>query len=296
MRALATSLALWALASGVVLAQPAPPAPAPSPPPAGGTSAPATAGVSTQDAALLRACQARFKAIGLPRHRSDDRLLAQVQVCRDGWAASFNCQTGNPDWVVEHLTPARVRGPAVRKDRFRPDDWISCSTTKADYLNSGYDRGHQAPAADGSYSQQTMDDSFFMTNMSPQVGDGFNSGQWKYLEEAVRAWVLCGGRDDVMVMTGPIYGQSTKRIGPRQIRVPEAYYKIVYDLRSGRAVGFRLENQPYKKTPLGHFIVPISQIEDATGLDFFPALSRRTQAQIESAKGLAWGHDQSCAG
>ncbi|MFZ4606532.1 MAG: DNA/RNA non-specific endonuclease [Caulobacter sp.] len=289
MRAFVTGLALWVLAGGAAAAQPA------APPPAAGTPAIPTTGVSTQDPAQLRDCQARFKAIGLPRHRSEDRLLAQVPVCRDGWAASFNCASGNPDWVMEHLTPARVRGTAVRKDRFRPDGWVSCSPTKADYLNFGYDRGHQAPAADASFSQQAMDDSFFMTNMSPQVGDGFNSGQWKYLEEAVRAWVLCGGRDDVMVMTGPIYGTSTKRIGARQIRVPQAYYKIVYDLRSGRAVGFRLENQPYKKTPVGHFIVPISDIEDATGLDFFPALSRRAQAQIETPKGLAWGHDQSCS-
>jgi endonuclease G len=173
---------------------------------------------------------------------------------------------------------------------------VTESPTKEDYTGTGRDRGHQAPAADAKFSQKVMDDSFFMTNMSPQVGIGFNRGQWKYLEEAVRAWVVCGGREDIIVMTGPIYGDSTDRIGPKKIWGPAAYYKIVYDLRSGRAVGFKLPNVKLKKADLETYVVPISEIEDETGLDFFRALPRRRQAQLESSRGIAWGHDQKCSG
>ena len=39
----------------------------------------------------------------------------------------------------------------------------------SDYQKCGYDRGHMAPALNHKSSQQDMDDTFFLTNMSPQV-------------------------------------------------------------------------------------------------------------------------------
>ena len=281
------------LAAGITSASAQPPNPArPAP------AVPAGGGVP-QDRAAWLACLARFRVVGLPHHRSEDARAEQAKavICRDGYALSFNTRTRNPDWVLERLSPAVLRGRASRSDTFLADPLLGpASPVHADYTGSGFDRGHQAPAADARFDQRVMNESFFMTNMSPQVGVGFNRGQWKYLEEAVRAWVLCGGRTDVVVMTGPIYGDSTRTVGPpdRRVLVPSAYYKIVFDVRQQRAVGFRLENRKYRKTDLREFVVPISEIEDETGLDFFPALARRRQNQLETPKGVVWGHDQAC--
>ena len=44
-----------------------------------------------------------------------------------------------------------------------------------DYQKSGYDRGHLAHAADMGYSMETMVQSFFYSNMSPQL-PRFNRG------------------------------------------------------------------------------------------------------------------------
>jgi endonuclease G len=264
----------------------------------------APAGPPAQDPAAAARCLQRFKVIGLPVLRSEQAQAEQFPqiICRPGYALSFDLRTGNPDWVIERLTPAVLKGLAERRDNFAADPLLGAkSPTPDDYAHSGFDRGHQAPAADDKFSQPVMDETFYMSNMSPQVGIGFNRGQWKYLEEAVRAWVLCGGHDDVIVMTGPIYGDGAVVTipvaagAPRKIRVPAAYYKIVYDVKSTRAVGFRLNNQKHKKSDLQAFVTPIAAIEDETGIDFFPALARRKQNQIETPRGIVWGHEQACA-
>ena len=258
---------------------------------------PAAAPPLQQDPAALKRCLAYFAVVGLPRHRSEDALAEQMRpaICRRGYALSFNKRTRNPDWVVERLEPNELKGPAARRDNFTADPYLGVfSPRDADYAKTGFDRGHQAPAADSKYDQTVMDESFYMSNMSPQIGPGFNRGQWKYLEESVRAAVVCGGKTDVLVITGPIYGDAPRMIPGPGITVPDAYYKIAYDVRSGRAVGYKLFNKKYKKTDLRDLIVPIEQIEDETGLDFFPKLTRRKQTQIEAAKGEAWGHGERC--
>ena len=260
-------------------------------------AAPAAPPVPAQDAAALKRCLNYFAVVGLPRHRSESGQAEQVRpaVCRTGYALSFNKVTRNPDWVVERIEPNELKGKAARRDNFTADPRLGADSPRdADYAKTGFDRGHQAPAADSKYDQAAMDESFYMSNMSPQIGPGFNRGQWKYLEESVRAAVVCGGKTDVLVFTGPIYGDHPRTIANPPITVPDAYYKIAYDVRSGRAVGYKLENRKYKKTDIRQLVVPIEQIEDETGLDFFPALTRRKQTQIESAKGEVWGHGQRC--
>ncbi|KQV55953.1 MULTISPECIES: DNA/RNA non-specific endonuclease [unclassified Caulobacter] len=263
-------------------------------------ASPTVAQETFQDGAPTSACLARFAAVGLPVHRGDDVALKQVMICRDGYALSFNKATRNPDWVIERLTPAALKGTAKRADKFLTDPAAKgFSPTAKDYTDpvNPRDRGHQAPAADFKSSQPQTNASFYMTNMSPQVGPGFNRAQWRFLEEDVRAAVLCGGHDEVIAITGPIYGSSSTWIGGSKDKIlsPAAYFKVLYDVRTGRAVGFRLDNKAYTKTPSDHFIVPISQLEVETGLDFLGALSRRDQNILERSKGTFWGHGQGCA-
>lgn len=242
----------------------------------------------------LIACLKRYDPMGLPRHMGDAAFAEQSRpaICREGYALSFNKVTRNPDWVIERITPAMIVGDANRKNNFKTDPAATNSPTDKDYAGSGYDQGHQAPAADFKYSQPATDQSFYMSNMSPQVGLGFNRSEWARLEGLVRDWGKCAGRDDIIIVTGPIYGDSRAKIGPNaDIAVPKAYYKIAYDVRSRRAVGFRLENEAHKTGDLFRHIESIREIETATGLDFFTALPKRRQNQLEIPKGVAWGHD-----
>lgn len=245
------------------------------------------AGLSIPNAAAAAdACADMDQGIGRPLHLGD--IGARPVLCRDGYVLAYNPDTRNPDWVLELVTPENIVGEADRDNSsFKSDSDLAPEdrVIDRDYRGSGFDRGHQAPAADMKWDQEAMDQSFLFTNMAPQQGIKFNRGVWAHLEGDVRNWVEHFG--PLVVITGPVYGDSTMRIGhddrdeSEKILVPEAYFKIVYDPKRKRAMGFLL---PHKKLPSkshGQHLVPIREIEDVTGLDFFPELSRRKQNLLE---------------
>ncbi|MGB1027108.1 MAG: DNA/RNA non-specific endonuclease, partial [Rhodospirillaceae bacterium] len=156
------------------------------------------------------ACQDMFRFTGMPEYSGP--MENHVIRCRSGYVLLNNGNTRVPDWVLEVLTEERLQGDAVRKDNFRNDTGLDANGTavaaaevaeKKDYVGSGYDRGHNAPAADMAWDQGAMDESFFMTNMAPQVGIGFNRYIWKHLEAYVRD--LTKERGPLVAITGPIY-------------------------------------------------------------------------------------------
>lgn len=71
------------------------------------------------------------------------------------------------------------------------------------FSKSGYDKGHLVPARDMTSSQTAMNESFLMTNISPQVGVGFNRSYWSRFEGFVRH--LTSQYDGVYVVTGPLF-------------------------------------------------------------------------------------------
>ena len=112
-------------------------------------------------------------------------------VGRTGYAFLYSEKHEQPLWVSYKLTKAEVQNKvAKRKDNFRLVPVIKTgSAILADYKGSGYDRGHLAPAGDMAWSKKAMSESFFLTNMSPQV-PGLNRGMWRMLEEQVCTCVI----------------------------------------------------------------------------------------------------------
>lgn len=214
---------------------------------------------------------------------------ADCIVDREGFALGYIEYHEQPAWVIYKLTRTEVQAKvAKRTNRFREDPEIPTgSATNADYRKSGYDRGHLAPAADMAFSVQTIADSFFFSNMSPQV-PAFNRGIWKRLEEQVRKFALQEG--EIMVVTGPVLPKEKSiTIGNNKVTVPDRYYKVVYDLTPPqKMIGFIIPNSGSTR-PLQDFAVTVDAIEKETGLDFFSLVSRQEQDRLESTITLdAW--------
>jgi endonuclease G len=176
-----------------------------------------------------------------------------------------------------------------RNNRFVPDPLLTSSTiSNADYKNSGYDKGHLAPSADMCYSNQTMVESFYLSNMAPQ-NPGFNRGIWAKLEEQVRHWAV----DDkaVYVVTGPVLTKGLPTIGSNRITVPAYFYKVIldYTMPDIKGIGFILPNQGSQE-PLQHYAVTIDSVERLTNTDFFYQLPESHQRIIESTVDLSRWH------
>jgi endonuclease G len=148
-----------------------------------------------------------------------------------------------------------------------------------DFLNSGFDRGHLVPAAN-SKTQKDMNETFYLSNVSPQVGP-FNRGYWSRLEWWIRR-KLTPLFDEIIVYTGPLYlpkrdseNSATlvvKIIGaPPSIFVPTHFFKIIL-AKSGLHyyhAAFVLPNEPIDNgKPLMEFLTPIDAIARSTGIQF----------------------------
>ena len=125
-----------------------------------------------------------------------------------------------------------------------------------------------------------------MSNMSPQAPD-FNRGIWKELEELVRRWAV---RDNgLYIVTGPVLKPGLPTIGKQnEVSVPEQYYKVILYCNNSatarpdiRMIGFLLRNEGSDQS-LRQFVVPVDQIEQLTGIDFFPKLPDDLERQLES--------------
>jgi endonuclease G len=201
-------------------------------------------------------------------------------ITHTGYSLSYNEKHEQANWVAYELTAAETEKKFARTDKFKPDPLVKTgSATDADYTGQGYDRGHLAPAADMGWSEATVAESFYYSNMSPQLA-AFNRGVWKRLEELMRNWAL--ENQSVYIVTGPILKAGLKTIGPNKVSVPDYYYKVVLDYTDPtiKGIGFILRNAASSE-PLQQFAVTIDSVEKVTGFDFFPLLPDDQESRIE---------------
>jgi len=210
---------------------------------------------------------------------------------RQGYTTSYNATTKQPNWVAWHLTKNRTHGNATRNESaFMEDTTVPAPrATLDDYYNRGYDRGHMCPAADNKWNKAAMDESFLLTNICPQ-NHGLNKYEWNDLEMQCRLWAGKYGAIDIVC--GPIFRNGKdyqKTIGRNKVWVPDAFFKVILCRKgSPKAIGFVYDNIG-KKMKISDHVYNIDDIEEMTGIDFFPALDDKTEDKVEAVYDLeAW--------
>ena len=275
----------------------------------------------------------------------------------DAFIASFDFRTRNPAWVIERLVrrPAHVStvseasssssstttgspeneragsssSPVAAVSRrfssFHEDAGIPFThlrSTSGAYAGSGYDRGHLAPAADHRTSQSAMDATFNLSNISPQVGVGFNRDYWARFERFIRD--VAEDSSELFVTTGPLFlpspdqqrqqrdeqrnaaGNAYQKRGmgwrmshaligrpPTLVAVPTHFYKLVVAHRGSsnekHVAAFVLPNAPIdERTPLRSFLVPIDALESVAGAKFHAGILG--QREIQAINGATERH------
>lgn len=207
--------------------------------------------------------------------------VPEIMADYTGFKVSFNPAHHEPNYVVWELTAAEAAGDIPRENKFRPDPDILGSPALDDYRNSGFDRGHMAPAGDMKWSAAAMADSHYLTNMCPQTRQ-LNGGRWSTLEQKCRQWAA---RDSVLVIVcGPILtDELTQTIGASRISVPERFFKVILAPYADppRAIGFIMPNAQ-QIDGLELLATSVDNVEAITGFDFFSALPDSLENRIES--------------
>lgn len=163
---------------------------------------------------LTFVCTLCYGQIWVDRTISNEKVLNKSCI-----TIGYNTRYNIPNYVGEILTYKMTKGCAQRSSKFFPDESLYGNNriTSNMYTNSGYDRGHCAPAADFSFNQRAMNESFLLSNICPQTPT-LNRKCWVKVEEYIRS--LTNKCDTIYVITGTIgnIGYVSNRIGiPRQI-------------------------------------------------------------------------------
>lgn len=210
-----------------------------------------------------------------------NKSVDEIKLHYKAMEISFNPRMHQPNWVAWELTGEETNGGIKRHNQFYNDESVTGCAETYDYLYSGYDRGHMAPAGDMKWDAQAMKETFSLVNICPQT-KALNTGAWKKLEEKCRSVARLDSA--VIIICGPVLTDSLHDyIGDNRVAVPRRFFKVVLSPFTNpmRGIGFIMPNDRVKGG-LQSSATTIDEIERITGHDFFAALPDEIENKVES--------------
>ena len=197
-------------------------------------------------------------------------------------------------WVAYPLCKLYTNGNVGRTDAWALDPLLGNDSAAPFGGYAGdYARGHQLPSADRQCCYDANAQTFYGTNMTPQLNE-HNEKIWADLEGKVRGYANTS--DTTYVVTGVIVSPSSeiqKDSYGKNVTVPDAYFKAVLKysksstLGAWNAAAFYLEHRAYSGSVSKEHSMSIDELEEMTGIDFFvnlPAKIGEDQAaKLEAA-------------
>ncbi|MBE6357320.1 MAG: DNA/RNA non-specific endonuclease [Lentisphaerae bacterium] len=203
---------------------------------------------------------------------------------REGYALGYSNGKRQALWVSYVLKKEDLTHGRKRSNIFKADPLVEKMPVQPhEYSGTGYDRGHLAPAADMVRSRKVMDESFYMSNVSPQFPE-CNRKYWLEAEKHVRRFARKEGA--VYVISVPYFsGENKKSISDPPIPVPDGFCKAVLDLTYPyKMIAFYVPNT----ANAGQMqIMSVREAEKLTGYDFFSELDDWSEYRLESSVDLA---------
>lgn len=225
--------------------------------------------------AQARSCPEIFADGRRPELLNAKLGVASLPLCYDAFGLLHSGISRTPIYAAEHLTRASVAAArnVDRVDAFHDEEAlpVEARARLEDYVRSGFDRGHMAPAGDmptGTAQAQ----SFSLANVVPQ-DRGLNRGLWSAIEEEVRR--MATRRGALYVVTGPIYSGAEVRSINGRVLVPAQLFKALYDPETGEAAAYLVPNRGEADWRR----VSLAELRDLSGLDVFPGLPDAVKAR-----------------
>ncbi len=233
--------------------------------------------------------QNELDRVGVPKSNFSDSIIEH-----SAYRLSYNEAHEQANWVMHIILPEIASGNISRSNNFREDPLVLTGTSVEkdyylktenadgdyDYDGFGYDRGHLAPSADFRWSEKALSESFFYSNMSPQLGD-FNRKKWAELENRMREYVT-DKNTYLVIVTAPILTNDLPKIerGVNKVSIPNYFVKVALDVKNQQGVGFVLPHKEISE-PLDYYAVSIDSVEKLLGYDLFPGLEDGMETTIE---------------
>lgn len=195
-------------------------------------------------------------------------------------------------WVAYPLCGLYTNGSAGRTNAWALDPLLgSLSSAPFGGYGGDYARGHQLPSADRQCCYEANAQTFYGTNMTPQL-NAHNEGIWSALEGRVREWSMAS--DTLYVVTGVVVSASSMKEEDsydQSVTVPDAYFKALLKYSKASTFGewnaaaFYLEHKAYSGGIQKSHSMSIDRLEEITGIDFFANLpakvGEKSAADIE---------------
>ena len=249
--------------------------------------------------------------VEMPKLQQGDIFIVHQAVDISGkpvnYSVGYSAEHHHSRWVAFRFDPVMNQKIVARKDYSirpqYPQDPLCSATPGSDASFSGHDHGHLCASADRLCSRQSNDQTFYMSNMSPQIGS-FNQDYWTKYEQFVQMlgracttdkdgyrwadtlYVVKGGT----ITDGLTIGNVT--VDKEKMPVPKYYYIALLKVKNSvySSIAFWVEHREYDKNLLlksdndevmAHAI-SVDELEDRTGIDFFCNLPGILERQVES--------------
>lgn len=253
-------------------------------------------------------------------HLNDQNVYADHYVTMDGvqilnYALEWDNTKRHANWVAFTFDTTTSADNVKRTDAWSVDPKLPAEmqVQESDHKNDGFDKGHLCASEDRVYLKEANEQTFYYSNMSPQLND-FNGGFWGKLEARVQTWgrsTAEGVYDKVYVTKGGTLNKLLKNFKGTTVNggtpTTDANGFTIHGLACHMAVLSQKDDVfhaiaflvPHKEgmtrnpssDELKEYVVSVDKLEEETGIDFFCNLPDVLENEVEAAYNLndwAW--------